>query len=286
MKNVILTATIIAIAVSQNTTMAGGCSNSGGGHWGAPAPIHHVERPVWRPAQPVHHVERPIWRPVHPVPVVERKTCTIHGLPQHHEVAPAPTPVTPGQLPQLECGQTVTIDGRLFGSQPGSVTVEISGLVMNTNVVGWTSNQAKAVLPVLPLSGPVQATVVVRSAYNKVAAQLDIELLPAQTPGTPSQEVPAVPQPELPVVSPGQDVTLDAANLGTIPGLVQISVGGLKLNATVSNWSNAQVTATLPALQIANAVQARVEIITPNGQVATHVDVMFTPTAVGQVAGR
>lgn len=276
MKNIILTATLLTVALGQNSAFAGGCSKSVGNPWvrPLPAPVHHpIHRPVYQP------VDRPVYHRVHDTP---RRTCSIHPVSPHHEIAPPPAPV---DRPQIEVGQTVTIDGKFFGPQTGTVTVQVGGLQLQAQVVGWASTQAKAVLPVLPLSGSVSARVIVRSAYSKIAAELQIELMPSQGPVDVGHEDNHRQESDLPTVSPGQDVTLDAANLGTPPGQVRVAIAGLTFDAAINDWTNNQVTATLPTLQISEAVQARVEIVTAQGQVATHVDVLLAPS-VGPVAVR
>ena len=279
MKHLIAAASLMIVTLAADISLAGGCSKSGGGgNWIRPIrpvypPVHKIQPPVHH-HPPHHHVSKP--------KCVIRPPREVAPAPIAPAPAPTPAPVTPPpapvQRPEFESGQTVTIDGRFFGPRTGSVDVLIGGLHLDAAVINWSSTQAKAVLPQLPLSGPVDGSVIVRSATRKIVAQLYITLLPAQQPvvGTPTPGTPA-PAPQLPVVSPGQQVTLDAANLGQTAGQVMISIGGLKLNATVNTWSSVQVTASLPALQIAEAVQARIELVTSSGQVANHVDVMLSP---------
>lgn len=266
MKNLIL-ASIAASTIFSNVAFAQ-CSKSGGSHY---------NRPVYRPA-PVHHepVHHPHYEHTY-TPV--RKSCSITPRPVYqpvHQPAPAPAP-----LPEVESGQQVTIDGRLFGSRAGRVAVKIGALVMDARVVDWTSTQVTAVLPQLPLASPAKATVVVLTISGHVADELDVSMLPASAP----RPADPVADTQRPVVTAGQTITLEGANLGGLAGQVQITVSGLTLNAQVSSWSNTQTTATLPVMNFAQPVPATVQILTADGQLADQIEVTFAPDSQ-QVAGR
>ena len=250
MKTLIATATI---AVITSNISFGQCNKSGG----------HISRPVYRP-QPVvvHKPYRPVTKP----------SCSIKPAPIVHKPAPI---IPPAPLPQIAAGQRVTIDGRLFGHSPGSVVVRIGQMILQAQLAGWSSSQAVAILPELPISGPTPATVVVNTAYGKKAAELDVELLPAAAPVGGIAQPQQQPQPT--VVAPGQAVTLDGANLGTVRGQIQLNISGITLIAQVSTWTNASVTATLPNMQLAQPVEAKLNIVKADGTVADSLDVVFSP---------
>jgi glycosidase len=50
------------------------------------------------------------------------------------------------------------------------------------------------------------------------------------------------------VANPGATVTISGASFGASPGTVSFTVGSTTLPATVTNWSNGQITAVVPAL--------------------------------------
>ena len=229
-----------------------------------PCPIKVYPQPappkcVIKPAPP--HVSPPKCV-IHPTPVTPVRPIT--------PVVPVPTPVT--ERPQVKSGQQVTIDGRLFGPDPGKVVLQVGGLSLNAQVTAWSSSQVTAVLPQLPIAGSARATVVIKTSYNHVADKLEVNLLPGDTPVSPTPVAN-----ELPKVTPGQTVTLDSANIGTQQGRVQMEISGLTLNATVKSWSATQTTATLPAVSFDTPVKATIKIVTAGGQVADQVEVMFTP---------
>lgn len=134
-----------------------------------PGHVCHCHKPVptcrIKPCEPVHQVCR--IRPCQPVEI---------GYP----APPQPTlpPQPPVELPELQTGQEVTIDGQQFGSQPGRVAVQIGGLTLEAQVTGWSENQVRAVIPTLPLTTSAQATVAVVNVAGQVADQLDILLVP------------------------------------------------------------------------------------------------------------
>ncbi len=243
-----------------------------------PQPVRPLPRPVTYP-KPVHPVHRPVCviKPAPPiVHPVRQPVCVIKPSP----VQPAvPAPVQPAvELPKVSAGQQVTIDGRLFGPDTGVVVVQIGGLSLNAQVTGWSSSQVTAVLPQLPMAASARATIVIKTSYNHVADKLEVELLPASERNEVAPVAAAAPAAnELPRVAVGQEVTLDAANIGAQQGQVQIELSGLTLNATVKTWSTTQTTAVLPTIGIQNPVKALVKILTANGQVVEQVEVMLTP---------
>lgn len=237
------------------------CSKSGGIH--NPHPHYNHHQPV------VTH------------PVIHYRPETRCDRVSHPE--PMPEPVH--ELPRVEVGQRVTLDGRFFGSQPGSVVVSVGHMTLPAEIVQWTPTQAVAVLPQVPLQDAVKATVLVKTAFGRVADQLEVVLLPASSAPVTRPAGPVDPSVgQRPVVTVGQTVTLDGANFGQVPGQVRVVIGALTLNARVSTWSNNSVTAVLPTLTFANAVPATVQVVANNGQVADNVDVTFSPgSATGGV---
>lgn len=270
MKNLSLAAVAVLIVLT-NATYAQ-CNKSGGSHHG---------QPVYRPAPVLHH--EPVRHHHHEDHQnIHRRTtsCSIKPTPAYqpiHEVAPIP-PRAPAhvQLPEVAAGQKVTIDGRFFGPQPGQVAVRIGGLALNAQVVGWTSTQVTAVLPQLPLAEPVTASVVVLTASGNVADQLDVTLVPATN-------IPAMPasaeNAQRPIVTAGQNITLEGVNLGNTAGQVQIVVSGLTLNAQINNWTPTEATALLPSISFDESVQATVRIVKANGQLADQIDITFAPNS-------
>ena len=127
----------------------------------------HKEVPVCRikPCEPVQHVCR-----IRPCEHVEPE-YTNPGY-----TVPEP-PAPPVDLPELQSGQEVTIDGQQFGFQQGRVAVQIGGLSLEAQVTGWSETQVRAVLPVLPLSSATAAQVVVLGADGQLADQLDVMLV-------------------------------------------------------------------------------------------------------------
>lgn len=251
-------------------------------------PLPHPKpcpKPIVTPLPYPYPTPEPITCTIKPCPTPRPVTCKIKPCPTPRPITctikPCPTPVEPEpapgeELPQVASGQQVTIDGQQFGSAPGTVAVRIGDLTLEATVTAWTSTQATAILPELPMAESTRATVVIITAYGNIADSLDVELLP---PSADSRAAETTDESELPVVSPGQEVTLEAGGMGTTPGKVQLQVGGLTLNATVTAWSPTEVSAVLPQLSFAEAVEARIRVLTADGQVADLVDVLLAPAA-------
>ena len=244
--------------------------------------LPHPPMPVPKPQPHPKPCPTPIVRPL-PYPAPAPTPCKIRTCPPPKSatcsIKPCPTPVEPEstpieELPEVESGQQVTIDGKLFGPDPGAVAVKIGDLVLEATVTAWKSTQATAILPELPMAEATQATVVVITAHGHIADSLEVQLLP---PSADRSEPAPVDDPELPVVSCGQEVTLEAEGIGAAQGKVQVQVGGLTLNATVTAWSPTEATAVLPQLSFAEAVEAEIRVLTADGQIADQVSVLLTP---------
>lgn len=251
-----------------------------------PPPATNPHPPIYYPKPPTPHCNiRPLPHPGYetptcriqtiPHPGYETPTCRIQPVP---EPAVDPNPEPAVELPEVEAGQHVTIDGNHFGPDAGAVAVRIGPMVLEADVLEWSNTQTTAVLPTLPLVEATQATVVVLTAAGEIAESLDVALLPST-----SEPVVEEVEPGLPVVAAGQQISLEAADMGTATGRVQLVVAGLTLNADVAAWTEGETTAFLPALKLAEAVPATVQIVSAEGRVVDQIDVMFAPaTEVAQ----
>ncbi|MEZ6041694.1 MAG: IPT/TIG domain-containing protein [Planctomycetaceae bacterium] len=86
-------------------------------------------------------------------------------------------------------------------------------------------------------------------------------------PPAPSVEIPA-----------GQEVTIDGSAFGFQPGRVIVAVGGMQLDAQVTNWTNEQVRAVIPQLPIAAAANATVVVLRADGNVANQLTAQLVPS--------
>lgn len=229
----------------------------------------HIVRPVPGPSQVGGHIR---WQPGPPSPWRSGDAeCRVSGVSASARVAQS----QPAAV-KVSVGQQITIDGRFFGSQRGSVLVQIGAMQLPAEIVRWTSTQAIVVLPPVPLQAPVRATIVVKTAFGRVADQSEVQLQPAlAAPPTPPEN----PAPTRPTISAGQTVTLDGRAFGPSPGRVQVVIGALTLHARVLQWGETSVQATLPSLAFTNAVPATVQIMTSTGQLAEQVDITLQPAS-------
>lgn len=178
------------------------------------------------------------------------------------------------ELPRVAAGQQITINGTHLGHAPGRIIIKVGHVVLEGRVIAWNNSEVTVVMPTVPLSNSVTATIYVRTAQQQTADKLVVEFLPAPA----SEQLPPQPS-ELATVSPGQAVTLESVNLGFQPGQIRVLVGGLTLAATIQNWSNSEVVAVLPNIPLTAATNATVQIVRPDGSVADQIDVNFAPTA-------
>ncbi|APZ95802.1 IPT/TIG domain-containing protein [Fuerstiella marisgermanici] len=265
--------------------------------------INHVQPPRNHPRPLPHPTPKPCPKPQprpwpqptpqpHPHPVPHPHPHPVQVVyPKPPRCSIEPTPVTapvqpPADVPEIEVGQRVTIDGKSFGSQTGRVVVMIGSLPLEARIVEWTSTEVTAVLPQLPLAETARANVQVITAYGHTADQLTVDLVPGRTQTVDNdRRDPEAPAGDLPVVTVGQQITLEAVGLGQRQGRLQVTVGGLKLSAVVQKWSDTEVTAVLPVIALTEQVKANIQLVDAGGQVATQIDVMFGPDTT-QVAGR
>lgn len=138
----------------------------------------HKARPVCRirTCEPIRTCQI-VCQPVH--------TCRIKPCETTHPgYGPPPEPQieVPVDLPQVESGQEVTIDGQQFGFQPGSVAVRVGGLVLQAEVTGWSNTEVRAIIPNLPLGDSAEALVAILDASGQIADQLDVIMVPQSQP--------------------------------------------------------------------------------------------------------
>jgi glycosidase len=77
------------------------------------------------------------------------------------------------------------------------------------------------------------------------------------------------------VANPGVPVTISGASFGATTGTVDFTSGNTTMAATVTNWSNGQITATLPALPAGPATVS----VTPQGGVASNAAPLIVNTS-------
>ncbi|MEM7811436.1 MAG: hypothetical protein AAF532_08175 [Planctomycetota bacterium] len=85
------------------------------------------------------------------------------------------------------------------------------------------------------------------------------------------------PEPELPVLEPGQQITLFGENFGPIPGEVLIGIGPMIMRSDVTGWADGEAVAMLPDFPLANEVVTDVAVKRADGVVAHEYQVRLVP---------
>lgn len=201
------------------------------------------------------------------------KSPTPGWQPVHHRPAP-PHNRHREELPQVASGQQITINGTHLGRAPGRIIIKVGQVILEGRVTGWSNSEVTVVMPTVPLSNSVTATIYVRTAQQQTADTLTVEFLPARR----SYPLPSQ-QAELTTVGPGQAITLESDNLGSQPGQIRILIGSLTLAASVRNWSSSEVIAVLPNIPVTAATNATVQIVRSDGSIADQIHVRFSPAA-------
>lgn len=110
--------------------------------------------------------------------------CTVYAYPQviviPVQTVVAGVPVAAEQLMQVPVGATITLQGNALGDQPGMLVLQIDKISLPSQVNEWKPDAVNATLPMLGLAGPTKAQLWMVRADGSVAAQVAVELLPAQ----------------------------------------------------------------------------------------------------------
>ncbi len=126
----------------------------------------------------------PCWDPCY-------KSCyyptTVYAVPQTIVVpvqtvvagAPVAQPVAE-PLMQIPVGATITLQGNDLGDQLGMLAVQIDKISLPAQVNEWTPAGVNVTLPMMGLAGPTRAQLWMVRADGAVAANVAVELLPAQ----------------------------------------------------------------------------------------------------------
>ncbi len=158
------------------------------------------------------------------------------GAPSNEEPLTVLTPniqtVTSSPSPVLPGGQ-VTIQGTYFGNTPGTVTVGNSSGWYSATVSNWSPGQVVATVPVWAQSGWIYLTTAVGASSNAMPLTIATPYI---------QTVTSSPSPVL----PGGQVTIQGTYFGNTPGTVTVGNSSGWYSATVTNWSDGQVQATVP----------------------------------------
>jgi hypothetical protein len=157
----------VTLCVSSGTSHAGWKWNGNKHgfhqhHWHHWKPSHHVHRPYYYTPRPII-----VQQPVYSQPVVVQRAPTTSIV----EVA--------ADLTQVPTGGTITLSGRNFGTNTGSVGVAAGELMLAAEVVNWTNDSVTLKVPQLTLAGPARAKFIIFRADRSIADEVPFELLPS-----------------------------------------------------------------------------------------------------------
>lgn len=82
-------------------------------------------------------------------------------------------------LPSVNSGSTLALDGESFGGEQGAVRLRINGMALPVDVLEWQGNSVKIELPTLELAGAMKAELEVMRADGGLASKTTIRLMPA-----------------------------------------------------------------------------------------------------------
>lgn len=184
-------------------------------------------------------------------------------------------------LPEVAVGQMVSLDGPGFGEEPGAVYLIIGELILYAELVEWTDEQVAAVLPALPMINAVPAVVAVMTAEQVVAQRTDVQLFPAaddeesDETALADEDMDEDMEQQLPVVELGSDLDLQGEAMGKTPGTVRMSLGVTIYLATVKNWTDSEVSITLPNLPLTEPQVGSLKLFDAQGKPLSELEVLF-----------
>jgi hypothetical protein len=82
------------------------------------------------------------------------------------------------KLPQVPVGSTLTLNAKDLGAK-GQTLLLIDKLTLGVQVDEWTSDHATVTLPMLAISGPTKAEIVLVKADGYAASNVKVELVQA-----------------------------------------------------------------------------------------------------------
>ncbi len=109
-------------------------------------------------------------------------------------VDPAAFEVEPTSVP---AGGEVIVAGEGLGPEPGKVLVQLGGIEMEAQVLGWYDLGVRVAAPNLPLAGPTEAEFIVVRGDGAAANPVKVTITPP-VPGQPAGAGAAVPPPPAP----------------------------------------------------------------------------------------
>jgi hypothetical protein len=86
------------------------------------------------------------------------------------------------KLLQIPVGSTITLQGKDLGEKSGQVVVQIDKVSLPAQMNEWKVDSAVVTLPMIGLAGPTKAQLWMVKADGAVAANMAVELIPAQPP--------------------------------------------------------------------------------------------------------
>jgi len=86
-----------------------------------------------------------------------------------------------------------------------------------------------------------------------------------------------------PLFAVGSQVALNGQAFGGVAGQVQLSVGGMALQATIVSWTPTEVMVQLPELPLTAAADARLMVLSADGQMITQSELRLVPGS-GRIA--
>jgi hypothetical protein len=92
-------------------------------------------------------------------------------------------------------------------------------------------------------------------------------------------------EPKRPIVTIGSTLALEGKSLGAEKGIVRLRISGMAMPVEVLQWSDSAVEIKLPAMDLAEAMKADLEVLRADGSLASKSAIELTPAATRLALG-
>jgi hypothetical protein len=108
----------------------------------------------------------------------------------------------------------------------------------------------------------------------------------SMTPATPAANIRTISdEPKRPIVTIGSTLGLDGESLGSEKGIVRLRIGGMAIAVEVLEWNDSSVQVKMPAMDLAEAMKADLEVLRADGSLASKSAIELTPAATRLALG-
>lgn len=164
-------------------------------------------------------------------------------------------------------GQTMGLPTADLGTQAGTVTLTISGIMFKVEVLEWNARDMMFRVPELGLTQSIDGTLSIAMATGEQYETIPVMLVPGEKASKQLAEA---------VV--GSEMTVNGVELGPTTGRIGLELASnLKLPVKVVSWSTDEVRITIPDLSLAEAREGGLAVFSASGELVDRIALRVLP---------